>query len=272
MALSIQTNVASLSAVKKLNQLQTLGANDFNRLSSGVSIQMAREDAATLSISPSSMIRQQTASLFQAERSRNDVISVLQVAEGSSGQIGNLLTRMKDLATQSADGQLTDGDRAYLSTEFNALREEIDTLAKDTSFNGKKLLDGTFNESFKTGVTDREVNVQVSDLTKYGLGIQSADITSLSGSVLALNKINEAANKVQTERSNAGQQMNQLQSIQSNMQQLSTNFQIANQRIRDVDVAVETAMLSRNQILTQAGVSVLAQANQNPQLALRLLS
>ncbi|HEU4577652.1 MAG TPA: flagellin [Polyangiaceae bacterium] len=275
MSLYINTNVASESAQKNLGANQARLQSSFARLSSGLRINSAKDDAAGLAISES--LKSQIRSFNVAERNAGDGISMAQTAEGSLGEVHGILGRMRELAVQASNGPLTAEDRGFLQTEFSSLQAEITRIQGSAKFNGKQLLGATADTiTLQVGLNDTssdQIQVQLG-------GVSLADITGsaalLSGStednaLAALSTIDTAIGNVSTARSTFGAAMNRLEVAQSSIQTMRLNLSAANSRIADVDVASETAQLSRNQVLTQAGISVLAQANQLPQLAFGLL-
>ncbi len=275
MPIIVQTNVASLETQKNVNRTQSALAKSFNRLSSGFRINSAADDAAGLAISES--MKSKIRSYVVAERNANDAISMTQTAEASLGEMHSILGRLRELAMQGANGSMTETDRGYLNTEFVALQEEMARIQGSAKFNGKHLLNATATDiTFQIGL-DNASSDQIT-LTFGGLGLTSllASGTNVSGasstnSLTALSEIDDALTTISTLRARYGAGMNRLEVTTSSIQTMRLNLSAANSRIRDVDVAEETAMLSRNQILSQAGVSVLSQANQLPQMALNLL-
>jgi flagellin len=274
MALTIQTNVGSLQAQKNLNTVQRGLQVSFNRLSSGYRINTAADDAAGLAISDS--FTMQIRSYSVAERNANDGISMAQTAEGSLGQITGLLTRMRELAVQASNGS-SDGSRDYLNTEFQQLKAEIDRIQDSTSYDGTALIGASSNSiSFQVGISsDATDRIAV---TFGGLGmttlLAAGEVltgTTASNALAAIDDIDDALEDVSTTRARFGAVMNRFETTISNIQTVRTNLAAANSRIRDVDVAEESAALSRSQVLSQAAAAVLAQANQAPQLALGLL-
>jgi flagellin len=276
MPLYINTNVSSLEAQRNLNATQNTQNRNFQRLSSGLRINSAADDAAGLAISES--LRSQTRSYSVAERNTNNAVSMAQTAEGALGQVSNILGRMRELAVQSANGDLTSTDRGYLQTEYSQLTSEITRIIDSTKYNGKDLLGGTTASTidFQVGI-----GTASSDQISVSFGGNSLSSLGLSGSVVsgadatnsrsAINAIDSALASVSNIRATFGAVINRFETTVSNIQSIRTNFSAATSRIRDVDVAEETAALARNQVLQQAGVSILAQANQAPQLALSLL-
>jgi flagellin len=274
MPLFIQTNVSSLESQKNLGKNQAALMKSFNRLSSGFRINTAADDAAGLAISEG--MKSQIRSYTVAERNAADGISMAQTAEGALGDVHDVLGRMRELAMQSANGSMTDTDRDYLQTEFGLLQEEISRIQGSAKFNNKELVGSTAETiAFQVGLNDSS-NDQIS--VTFG-GVDLADVTAsaaISGStassaLAALTTIDDAIKSVSSSRSKFGAAMNRLEVATSNIQTMRLNLSAANSRIRDVDVASETAAMTRNQVLTQAGISVLAQSNQLPQLAFGLI-
>ena len=275
MALYINTNVASESAQKNLGANQARLQSSFARLSSGLRINSAKDDAAGLAISES--LKSQIRSFNVAERNAGDGISMAQTAEGSLGEVHGILGRMRELAVQASNGPLTAEDRGFLQTEFSSLQAEITRIQGSAKFNGKQLLGATANTiTLQVGLNDVSSDQIQVQLGGVSLDSITGSAALLSGStednaLAALSTIDTAIGNVSTARSTFGAAMNRLEVAQSSIQTMRLNLSAANSRIADVDVASETAQLSRNQVLTQAGVSVLAQANQLPQLAFGLL-
>ncbi len=275
MALRINTNVQSMQAQQNLGKTQIELGKSFTKLSSGFRINSAADDAAGLAISES--MRAQIRSYVVAERNANDAISMVTTAEGALGETHAIIGRMRELAMQGANGSMSSTDRDYLNTEFGALKAEIQRIQAAAKFNGVQLLSTAGNSiKFQVGL-DNTASDQLT-LTFGGVALTTllAGTTTLAGataggSLTALGRIDTALRQISTRRAAYGAGMNRLEIVTSSIQTMRTNLSAANSRIRDVDVAAETAMLSKNQVLSQAGVSVLAQANQLPQLALNLL-
>jgi flagellin len=246
-----------------------LGGN-FARLSSGLRIASAADDAAGLGISE--RMRAQVRSLNQAGRNANDGISLVQTAEGTINELNGNLVRMRELAIQSANGTLNTGDRAVIDSEFQALIAEIDRVANQATFNGISLFDGsTTTLSFQVGTeTGETIDVTLEDLSAATLAI-TTDVTNATNASAALDLIDDAIDVVSNLRGDLGAAQNRLGSTVRSIANAAENLTGAESRIRDVDVAAETADLTRNSILQQAAVSVLAQANTQPQIALALL-
>lgn len=276
MALVIQTNVASLQAQKHLNANQKALNSSFNKLASGFRVNSAADDAAGLAISES--MKSQVRSYTVAERNASDGISMAQTAEGALNEVHGVLGRMRELAMQASNGSLTSTDRSYINTEFGSLQSEISRIQASAKFNNKSLVNATASDiTFQVGLND-DSNDQIT-VTFGGVSltaVTSAGATNVSGTttssaLAALSTIDTAISSVSSSRAKFGTAMNKLEVATSNIQTMRTNLSAANSRIRDVDVANETAKMSRNQVLSQAGVSILAQANQLPQMAFGLI-
>jgi flagellin len=275
MPLFINTNVASEQAQKNLGANQAKLQTSFARLSSGLRINSAKDDAAGLAISES--LKSQIRSFNVAERNASDGISMAQTAEGALGEVHDILGRMRELAVQASNGSLTSTDRGFLQTEFSSLQSEISRIQGSAKFNGRQLVGSTAETiTLQVGLDNTASDQIAVTLGGVSLGTIAGTSTALSGTTAsgalsALSTIDTAISNVSTSRAGFGAAMNRLETSQSSIQTMRLNLSAANSRIRDVDVATETAALSRNQVLTQAGVSVLAQANQLPQLAFGLL-
>jgi flagellin len=274
--LTIQTNVGSLQAQKNLAGVQKGLNTSFNRLSSGYRINSAADDAAGLAISDS--FTAQIRSYSVAERNANDGISMAQTAEGSLGQMTGLLTRMRELAVQSANGSNSSTDRDYLQTEFKQLQSEIGRIQDSTKYDGNALIGAsTSSVTFQVGISSStvdQISVTFGGLAMTTLLSATGEVisgTTSSNALSAIDDIDAALGQVETARARFGAVMNRFETTTSNIQTVRTNLAAANSRIRDVDVAEESAALSRSQVLSQAAAAVLAQANQAPQLALGLL-
>jgi len=277
MPLSIQTNVSALNAQRNLQQTMQLLDSSLSKLSSGYRITKAGDDAAGLGISEN--LRAQIRSTQQAQRNAYDGMSVIQTAEGGLNELSNILIRMRELAMQASSDGVGDTERGYIQTEFGKLQEEIDRIATTTEFNGSKLLDGTFSAdglSFQVGIratSNDLISVTISDARAAALSIDgaAASVSSQTVAQSALAKIDAAIEGVSSRRAELGAMGNRLNSTIANLGVAAENLSAANSRIRDVDVATETSTLTRSQILLQAGIGVLAQANAIPQVALSLL-
>ena len=285
MAINIRTNVPSLLAQRNLSTATNSLNTAYERLSSGARINRARDDAAGLAIAESLKADSRIASV--AMRNANDGISIISIADQAIGQIGNVLSRLAELAEQSANGVYGNVQRSALQNEFTALTSEIERISDTTEFNGLKLLSGGAEVIFQVGFNG-ESTAQVSfrgvaaSLQALGLAstgssapsfsiVGSTEELSQSAARLALDAINAAIVSVTRNRGTLGAAESRLEVTIANLQVAKENFTAAESRIRDVDVASEAAELTRLGILQQAGSAVLAQANSQPQLALSLL-
>ena len=275
MAIRINTNPVSLRAQQNLNNAQNGLTKNIERLSSGLRINRAGDDAAGSSIS--SKLSSDTRSLQQASRNTNDAISVIQTAEGALGEINGVLTRMRELAVQSANGgTMTSNERGYIDQEFQLLESELNRIVGVTEFNGQKLIDGTisggvdFQVGMNNSANDR-ISLSVTDSDSTALGLNDDVLTSQAGARSAITALDTAIQSVATSRGTLGTTQNRLTVTLSNLSNMHENLSAANSRIRDADIAEESASMTRNQILQQAGVAVLAQANALPQSALALI-
>lgn len=279
MAVIINSNLAALTARKNLETSQSQLSTSIARLSSGLRITRASDDAAGLAISEK--LSAQIRGLSQASRNAANGISVVATAEGALNEVTNLLARQRELAVQAASGDLGSAERANLDQEYQQLMSEIDRIATSTKFNGQALFSagGTTSFSFQIGInsgSDNVLTVTVSKTDVSGLGgtagsLSGTNITAASSAQAVLAKIDSAITSVTSNRGTLGAMQNRLESVIRNLSVSIENTTAANSRIRDVDVAEETAAYTKNQILVQAGVSVLAQANQQPSIALSLL-
>lgn len=276
MGISLRTNIASLQANTSLNKTNQRLSQNMQKLSSGLRINRAGDDAAGLAISEK--LQADLRSLLQLKRNANDGISLIQVAEGAMSEVSQILIRMRELAIQGATDTVSEDQKKFLQVEIEELKKEIDRIGVTAEFNGIKLLSGNFLSTSAptfqvglTGDTAQQISFSLSTMTASALGIGSLAVTASSTSRAQLSLIDTAIQQLNSARAVMGAAQNRLQVTINNMSTQHTNLSAANSRIRDVDVAEETATMSRNQILMQAGVSVLAQANQIPQMALSLL-
>lgn len=276
MAMNIRTNVASLNAQRNLSMNSATLETSLSRLSSGYRITKAGDDAAGLGISVN--LEAQIRSYNQASRNAADGISMVQTAEAALNETSNILSRLRELAMQSASDGVGQTERGYIQDETDALMNEIERIGLATEYNGTALLDGsTATLSFQIGIRDDAFNDTI-DVTGVDatattiLGGTTLDLsTDRAAAVAALSTIDTAIETVSGHRATFGAFANRLSSVGNTIQTASESLSAANSRIRDVDVAEETSKMARGQVLQQAGVSVLAQANQMPQLALKLL-
>lgn len=273
MGLRINTNVFSIAAQKNLRAHTDRLASSFNKLSTGLRITTASDDAAGLAISE--RLRAQTRGLEVAQRNANDGISMIQTAEGALDEVSGILVRMRELAVQSSNSTLSNTDKNTLQEEFANLKNEIGRISGVTSFNGISLTDTassvkTFQIGAGTSAND-SIDVTFGSASVADLALTSLDIGSGGSSSGAITAIDTAINSVASLRGQLGAAQNRLTSAITNIGTTHENLSAAESRIRDVDVAKETAQLTRNSILQQAALSILGQANVQPQSALSLL-
>jgi len=276
---TINTNLVSLNAQRNLGASQSSLATSMQRLSSGLRVNSAKDDAAGLAIAE--RMQAQVRGMNVAIRNANDAVSLAQTAEGAIGKMGEMLQRMRELAVQSANGTNNAGDRDNLQTEFGQLQEEVSRLVTGTRFNGTYLFNGDVaNFVFQIGAnTDAGIDtieIAGTDLTGsveslVATGVISIDGTDHTAATTAIGALDQAIDAVTTSRALYGAAQNRFETVISNLQTAAENLTAARSRIMDADFAVETANLSRSQILQQAGNAMVAQANQLPQLVLQLL-
>ena len=273
MGLRVNTNVQSLAAQRNLSIVTDRLSTNYRRLASGLRVDTAADDPAGLGISE--RMRSQISSLSQAARNTQDGVSLVQSAEGAMGEINGNLSRMRELAIQAANGTYSTEDRAIMDTEFQALIEEIDRISGSAQFNGIPLLDGSAANvpiQVGTNLTER-IDIPLADTTAANLGLDDASfaLTTQSEAEEILDDLDIVIDSVNTQRGQLGVSQNRLESSMRSILSIRENLSAAESRIRDVDVAMETADLTRNSIMQQAAVSVLSQANSQPQIALSLL-
>ena len=278
MPTTINTNMASLSAQRALQSTDSSLGTSMKRLSTGLRINSAKDDSAGLAIAE--RMTSQVRGMTVATRNANDAISMAQTAEGSLGKVGESLQRMRELAVQSANSTNGTSDRANLNEEYKALATEVSRVLEGTKFNGKNLLNVSTDMAFQIGAdvasTDR-ITVGLRDMTG-GTGMKLALATTGAGSIESvvsalgtISSLDVAIDEVTSARSNLGSVQNRFESVVANLATSQENISAARGRITDADFAVESANLSRAQVLSQAGNTMLAQANQQPQQVLSLL-
>ena len=277
MGLRINTNIQALAAQRSLGENRASQEKSLERLSSGYRINRAGDDAAGLAISE--RIRANTRSLGQASRNAQDGISLVQVAEGATNEISNILVRMRELSIQGASDTIGNLERNFIDKEVQALKLEVNRIANSTEFNGTKLLNGQADKLeiqvglFNSPEQDRLVfDAANQNITLAALGLDDVHTKDKLGSQTNLMKLDGAINILNSNRSDLGAMQNRMQSTINNITIYRENLEAARSRIRDTDMAEETSTLTKQNILTTAGISVLAQANSNPQQALKLLS
>ena len=269
--INIHTNTSSLSAQRHLTTNSSSMQRNIERLSSGFRINRASDDAAGLAISEE--MRADLRSLQQANRNASDAVSLIQTAETSMGEMTNILSRMRELAMQSASDGINDTQRGYVELEATELRAEIDRMVQVAEYNGVPLIDGTLSATFQVGLDSGDTIdlVIATDLDTTGLGVDGVDLSTQAGADAALAAIDTALETVSGFRAELGAKENRISTIQTNLSVMYETLSASNARIREVDVASEMAGFTKNQILVQASTSMLAQANSYPEVALSLL-
>ena len=271
--LTINTNMPSVNALKNLNNTVKNLNNTFQRISSGLRINKAGDDAAGLGVAEN--LDMEYRGVRQAMRNANDGVSVVNIAEASANEVGNIIKRMRELAVQSSSGTLATTERSYIQTEFVQLTSEIDRIANTTEFNGVKLANAGGTVEVQVGVNNTgndRIAITLGNLTSAtGLNIVGTSMSTALQAQAALSVIDNAMNKVNGFRATFGAVQNRFESALRNLDTYSENIMAGQSRIRDADFAYETAASAKNQILQQSGVAVLAQANQLNQAALRLV-
>lgn len=272
----INTNIQSLSAQRALGITKNKLDNNLRKLSTGERIGRASDDAAGLAISEK--LKSQIRGIRQAKRNANDGISLIQTSEGALSEISSIIIRLRELSIQAASDTVGPQERQFSDIEFQQLKSEVERISKSTEFNGTKLLDGTggrldiqvgiYNDQFNDRLT---YDATVNDATLVSLGIAAESVANKESAQNSLARLDDALVKINGLRANLGALQNRLNSVTNTLGISDENLSAANSRIRDVDVAQETADMTKNNILSQAGVSVLSQANQAPQLALKLI-
>lgn len=276
MGLRIATNVQSLAAQRALGRNTENQNRAMERLSSGSRINRSGDDAAGLAISEK--LKSHIRSIRQATRNANDGISLVQTAEGAMNEISNILTRLRELSIQGASDTVGQAERGFIDKEVQSLKSEVDRISSVTEFNGIKLLNGGTPElEIQVGIGNNKFEDRLSydsskiNTTLESLGISNVNTMTKVDAQENIMKFDAAISNLNESRSNLGALQNRLQSTINNQMVYRENLEAANSRIRDTDMAEETTELVKNNILTQATVSVLGQANQGAQLALKLL-
>ncbi len=277
MGLRINTNTSSIAAQRALGITKNNLDSNLRKLSSGERITRASDDAAGLAISEK--LKSHIRGLRQAKRNSDDGVSLIQTAEGGLNEISNIIIRLRELSIQAASDTVGDTERGFSNIEFQNLLEEVQRISQGSEFNGRKLLNGEGGVvEIQVGIHNDPTNDRIkydattTDSTLETLGLTGEAIASKEGAQLSLSKLDDALLRINGTRANLGALQNRLQSASNTIAITEENFSAANSRIRDVDVASETADMAKNNILAQAGVSVLAQANQTPNFALKLLA
>lgn len=276
MGLRISTNVNSLNAQKSLITTNRGLSQAMERLSSGSRINKAADDAAGLAISE--QLKGLIRGYRQANRNANDGISLVQIAEGSLNEVSNMLVRLRELGVQASSDTIGDTERKFLDVEYQQLKSEMQRITDSTSYNGYDLLNGSGGViDIQVGVRNNpfldriSFNASAANATLESLGVTGESVATKEAAQLSLSRVDDAMTSVNAIRANFGALQNRLQSTSQNLMVAEENYSAANSRIRDTDVAAETAEMTRNNILLQAGISVLQQANNSQQMALKLL-
>ncbi|MCM3791478.1 flagellin [Domibacillus indicus] len=267
----INHNIQALNAYRNLGNTNNATSKSLEKLSSGLRINRAADDAAGLAISEK--MRSQVRGLDMAERNSLDAISLIQTAEGALASTHDILQRMRELAVQASNDTLEDTDRQAIQDEVTALTAEINRIAETTEFNQKKLLNGELQEAtFQIGANaDQTLSLSIGNMDADTIGAGSLDFSTNTGAQAGISAIDGAIAKVSEQRSKLGAVQNRLEHTITNLQTANENLTAAESRIRDLDMAEEMTQFTRNNILNQAGQAMLAQANQLPQGILQLL-
>jgi len=268
--LAIKNNVMAANAARHLGASYDALSDSVERLSSGLRINSAKDDAAGLAVRE--LMRADIAVLQQGARNAQDGISMLQTVEGAMATIDDALVRMKQLAEQAATGSYSSAQRTIMDNEFDEMAKEIERIATSTEFNGIKMLNNSASVSIHFGDTDDKIDIEGSKMTKAGLGIDALNIDTAASAKAALNTLDSAISTKDTARAKFGYNINRLESTVEVLNIQAENLMAAESRVSDVDVATEMAEMTRTQVLAQAGVAMLAQANAMPRMALTLLS
>jgi len=265
----IKNNIMAANAARHLGQSYDALSKSVERLSSGLRINSAKDDAAGLAVRE--LMRADIAVTQQGVRNAQDGISMLQTMEGALQTIDNSLVRMKQLAEQAATGSYSSAQRAIMNNEFTEMASEIDRIATATKFNGITMLDNSATVNIHFGGTTDYIEVAGSNMTQSGLGVTNLTIGSATSAKAALATLDDAISTKDTARAKFGYKMNRLEGTVEVLNISAENMAQAESRVSDVDVATEMAAMTRNQVLAQAGISMLTQANAMPQMALNLL-
>ena len=285
MGVQIFNNIASVNARRLLDENSARLTQSIQRMSSGIRINKASDDAAGLAISEG--LRSDIRTLRQALRNANDGMSLIQITEGALQEQGNILIRLRELASQSANGTVGSTERASIQLEFSALRDEVDRISSTTEFNGQGLVDGSLASSvavtshvlIQIGLSNHSNSrmnlntaVNLTEMTSTGLEIHNLSLTSAEDALVALNQLDTAINTMTASRGKIGSVQNRLSTSVSSLSLAIENYTAAESQIRDADMAYEIAELTKNQILVQASTAMVSQANIIPQGVLSLLS
>lgn len=274
MGLTVRTNIATLQASGNLSRTQEALGGTLERISSGLRINRAADDAAGLGVATA--LETAVISAWQGVRNANDGISIVQTAESASNEVTDILQRMRELAVQSASETLDDQERSYIEDEFDELRDEVARIATNTEFNGVQLADGTSTLiNVQVGIennTSSRVGLDLGDLTTTGLGLAATvTLASVTGAQAAIDTLDAALDSINSYRSQLGAVQNRIESAINNAWSYAEALSAAESRIRDADYALETSEMTKQQIMQQAGVAALAQAKNMNQAVVSLL-
>jgi flagellin len=265
MALTVNTNMASMRAINNVNRTNRSLSSSFQKISTGLRITKAADDAAGLAVAEA--LDAQGVSARQAMRNTNDGISMIQTAEGATSEVTNIVKRMRELAVQASSETLASTERGYVQSEYLSLESEVQRISQTTEFNGIQLTNGTNSVlNVQVGImnsSNDRLAITMGDLQSTTLGIDSGsiDMSTAAGAQAAIDTLDTALDTLSGYRSDYGAAQNRLNSALTNMETYSENLASAQSQIRDADFAYETAQLAKNQVMQQAGISVLAQAN-----------
>ena len=273
MALTVRTNIASIMAAGKLNSTSNSLGSTLGRISSGLRINSAADDAAGLGVATN--LESKVISTRQAMRNANDGMSVIQTAEGASNEVVDILQRMRELAVQSSSETLSDDERSFITDEFTELRDEVARIAASTEFNGLQITDGTNTQlDVQVGInnsSNSRITIDLGDLTTTTLGLTAAGLSTVTTAQSAIDTIDTALDSVNSYRSDLGAAQNRLDSAINNAQVNVEALSGARSQIQDADFAYETSEMTKQQIMQQAGVAALAQAKGMTQAVVSLL-
>ena len=273
MGLTVRTNLSAMSAYNSLSRTQSSLSGTLGRISSGLRVNSAADDAAGLGVA--TKLNSQASSLEQAMRNANDGISIIQTAEGATNEATNILNRMRELAVQSSSETLANSERAYINQEFDQLNQELDRIANVTEFNGLQLSDGsTTTLAAQIGIdnaTTSRISISLGDLRSTVLGVGTLDLSTSTGAQTALDSIDTALDTVNSQRASLGAVQNRLDSSLSNSANYLESLRAAESQIMDADFAKESTEMTKLQIMQQAGVASLSQAKNMNQAVLSLL-
>jgi flagellin len=274
MGLTVRTNIATLQASGNLSRTQEALGGTLERISSGLRINRAADDAAGLGVATA--LETAVISAWQGVRNANDGISIVQTAESASNEVTDILQRMRELAVQSASETLDDQERSYIEDEYDELRDEVARIATNTEFNGVQLADGTSTLiNVQVGIennTSSRVGIDLGDLTTTGLGLaDTVTLASVTGAQAAIDTLDAALDSINSYRSQLGAVQNRIESAINNAWSYAEALSAAESRIRDADYALETSEMTKQQIMQQAGVAALAQAKNMNQAVVSLL-